>query len=939
VEHAGQISLHGDDITRTIYATDNSIYQVTPSAVALPHTAEEVVELVTANASSADPAPITARGGGTGTNGQSLTTGICVDLKRNLNRIVSIDPASQTATVEPGVVAAQLNEELAPHNLMWAPHTSTLNRATIGGMIATDAAGKGSLVHGRTHSHVRSLEAVLADGTLFRAEPITVAEARQRANLDGRVGEIWQALLELPLPNDLDLPELARGFSGYGIDRLRRNDIIDPLALFVGAEGTLGITVAATLSLTPIAAHKVLIAAFYENFTDALDDSVELRASGPAAIECFDERTLEAGRSSPAWPALESIVKDRPGSMLLVEYESGASNVEADPAQLLDEVERRGRAVDCAVIDSAHHGDAWKVRADAVGLVARTESGLPERSARPTAFVEDCAVPVEVMSDFIAEFREVLDAHELDYAMFGHADVGCVHVRPALDLTDPAHESLVRRLTDEVTALVAARGGLLWGEHGRGFRGDVMEVLLSQETIVAMRRVKSIFDPTDLMNPGKLYRPVEVDQPLVAVDEAPLRGQLNRSIPVEVRRSHASAFACNGNGLCQQYSPTDPMCPSYQASGDPALSPKGRADLIRSWLYRKQRGEDGQFADAVAANLNQCLSCSACAGRCPVEVDIPELKSRFFDSYYEQRRRPASHMLLSRFEELTAIVTRAPRLAGLLSRPAGSVLGLVDLPVPNRPSKQTQFSTFKRGERATTNSAVDVVVLRDVFTAMLEPDTIEAAAEVLTAVGLTVQLAPFVPSGKFDHVKGKRTRFARAARTNAALVNDILTSGATPVAIEPAVALLHEHEYPAMVERYPTGVRHLAEVLHDKRNLLPMNGSLGSVSLLGHCTERSLRPDVLAKWAEVLNHAGYAVTVPELGCCGMAGIFGHEAENVEVSERLWRSHWDDAVAASHVPAATGWSCRSQAARFGSRRPEHPVHLVRRSLDLQRSACQ
>ncbi len=887
----GGVAVHRDAHTRTVYATDNSIYQVEPDGVALPRTAAEVRALVAATGRQ----PITARGGGTGTNGQSLTSGLMVDLKRHLNGLVALDVEGRTAVVEPGMVTARLNALLASHGLHWAPHTSTLSRATVGGMISTDAAGKGSLVHGRAHRHVLALDVVLDDGTLFRAEPCTEAEAGARACLPGRAGALWRALLDLPLAEGADhgLPELARGFSGYGIDRFRRHGLVDPVALVCGAEGTLGIITAATLRLTPLPARTLLVVAGYRTFAEALDDAVDLAATGPTAIECSDETTLAEGRSSPAWPVLAGLIGDHRGSVLLLEY-TGDDDPDPEPVRAALAATGRSRIVR-ATTDRVERAAAWKVREDAVGLLAKVRvplhPGGGEATARPTAFVEDCAVPVAQMASFIAGFREVLDRFGLSYAMFGHADVGCVHVRPALDLTDPGHEALVRAVTAEVVDLVAAHGGVLWGEHGRGFRGDAAEAFLTPATIGLMRAVKTAFDPHDRFNPGKLYRPLAgpagadgpdmaapAVNPITALDAAPLRGQVNRTVPVAVRRTYEQAFACNGNGLCFHYDGAEVMCPSYKASGDPALSPKGRSDLIRAWLARRE-GDDALDLDAferdLAANLHQCLSCSACTGHCPVEVDIPELKSRFLEAYHEgtgrhreraRRRRPPAHEVLGRFESLAPLLAKVPGpLARLATRPAGRMLGLVDLPVPG-PRPPGLLPAFAPAD------PTDLVLVPDVFTATLEPATLHAGVGALRSVGWTVSVGPFVPSGKFDHVKGRRTAFAGAAAAQANLVERITAVGAIPVVIEPAVGLLHRHEYPSIRPGYPSeAVRLLAEVLDERRAELASRPPEAQpepreVVLLGHCTERATAPAALDAWARVLRAAGHTVTVPDVGC-------------------------------------------------------------------------
>lgn len=918
---------HDDLATRTVYATDNSIYQVVPEAVVVPESIDDVVELLKSNHRSSQPRPIVARGGGTGTNGQSLTEGISLDLKRGLNRIVSVDPETRTATVQPGVVTAALNDAVKPHGLFWPPHTSTLNRATVGGMISTDAAGKGSLVYGRAHRHVDRLTIVLDDGSLFVAEPVSVAEAAQRAAMPGRAGDIWQSLIDFDAgdPAELGLPELARGFSGYGIDRLRDGDVIDPTALLCGAEGTLGVVVEATVRLAELPTATRLIVATYPSFDMALADAVELRELGPSAIETLDETTLQRGKASPAWPALSAAVGDHAGAVLLIEFATSA-NEAPDSSLALAALAQAERSEATAVIDDPEaQRSIWKIRADAVGLLAKESVGGPELSARPTAFVEDCAVPVEHMTNFIAEFRRVLDEAGLHYAMFGHADVGCVHVRPALDLSEPSQRALVETVTSEVMTLVDRYGGLLWGEHGRGFRGAHVDHVLPERTVALMRSIKSVFDPHDLFNPGKLYRPLGSTAPLVAVAEPPMRGAIDQLIDAGLKRDFDHAFACNGNGLCHHYHADEVMCPSYKATGDPALSPRGRVDLLRAWLVSDD--VDETFADEVAANLDQCLSCSACSGHCPVEVDIPELKSRFLQRYYATRRRPIQHQLLARFESLAMLASRWPILGAGTS--AGRLLGLVDLPRPVSvvaPSAQLLVPLHE----------ADVVVLPDVFSASLEASLLADTVQVLAAVGYRVAVSSFAPSGKFDHVKGDRQRFAQTVHKQRAHVHAATARGAVATVIEPAIALLHHHEYREIDHTYPTdAVTPLSELIDARVEQLPRVAQGESVRLLGHCTERATAASSADGWIRVLEAAGYDVHAPNVGCCGMAGIFGHEAKNQQLSRSVWELSWprhlEEAKRAGQAVVATGYSCRSQAKRFADAQLQHPITLIAQAL--------
>ena len=929
-----------DAASLAVYATDNSIYQVEPSAVVLPRSAEQVRQVVAAEWTSTERRPLVARGGGTGTNGQSLTDGLVVDVKRHLNRVLAIDPERREARVQPGLVTAALNRRLADHGLFWAPHTSTLNRATVGGMISTDAAGKGSLIHGRANRHVLALEVVLDDGTPWRAEPTPVAEAEAMASSDDRIGRLWRSLLDLPIAegDGFGLPELARGFSGYGIDRFGRDGLVDPLALLCGSEGTLAVVTEATIRLTPIPAETVLVVAGYDSFADALDDAVALAATGPSAIETFDETTLERGRSSPAWPAMEALVDDDVGSVLLLEY-TGEEPI--DVASLEQEIRSGGRSRSVRAASGAtQQAGAWKVRADAVGLLAKVATRGPGTVARPTAFVEDCAVPVANMGAFIAGFRRMLDDAGLTYGMFGHADVGCVHVRPALDLTDPTHETLVRTITDRVVDLVAEHGGVLWGEHGRGFRGDSAAAFLSQETVTVMEQVKAAFDPEDRFNPGKLYRPAGHTR----TDRRRRRtGHAGHGATGSVPVSHpspelADAFACNGNALCHHMDGAEVMCPSYKATGDPALSPKGRADLLRAWWRPGEANGADDLRTTSRRRWRQPPSVPVVFGLhrpLPGRGRHPRTQVPLPRRLPPERRRPRCPPLPDPIRDLAMAASRVGAPAGPIGGIAGRLLGLVDLPTPGR-RRLGQVARFDPdGERpGAGGDAPELVMLPDVFTAVLDPELERRAVDVLEAVGSPCRRRPVRPLGQVRPRQGQPGPLRQGGGGPGAADPCDHRAGATPVVLEPATGLLHHHEYPAIRSGYPRSARHLVEILDKAREPvgdMAVPGRAQTVTLLGHCTERATAPGLLAAWIRVLRAAGHEVIAPEVGCCGMAGIFGHEVDNQQMSMDLWQATWAEHLASAdtgdRVVAATGYSCRSQAGRLAGRRPLHPVELL------------
>lgn len=932
-----------DAAAGVVYGTDNSIYQLRPVGVVVPTDRDDIELLARLNDQLPDPFALVARGGGTGTNGQSLTDGIVVDTRRRMNRILSIDAEARTALVQPGVVLEELNAELAPLGLMFAPHVSTASRATIGGMVSTDAAGKGSLVHGRTNQHVDTITAVLADGTSWTFAALAASDVDSVIGRGDRIGDLHaqanNAVSELRLDA---FPDVPRGFSGYNLADATSHQRLDLTKLLCGAEGTLVIITEIRVKLTPLGADPHLAVVAYDSFDDALREANRLKAASPVAIECLDERTISLAAASPAFPRLAALVDPEGGggrgwehrALLLMEFD-GPSGLER--LHTLDPTST-GATAFAITADARDIAAVWKVRADAVGLLGQSVGGR-----RSVAFVEDCAVPPDRLVEFVAGFREVLDRHGLTYGMFGHADVGCLHVRPALDLYDEQHETLVRTISDEVAELVGRFGGVLWGEHGRGFRGEFLD--LDDDTTRRMRAIKTAFDPRNVLNPGKLYAPLDVATPITRIDDVPLRVHRDRSVAESHRGEFESAFACNGNGICHHWGEAEVMCPSFKVTLDPRLSPKGRADLLRAWSADPA---DDALARDLADSMRQCLSCGACTGRCPVQVDIPEMKSRFLEQHRSATvRSRVRDAAMSRFEALLPAAERTGRIVAPLQRLAApmleSAIGLVDLPQLNRGSHARRMRDLgvpvvDGSERIDGSALGDstLVIVVDAFTAFIEPEVLAATIRVLRAVGERPAVSPFVPSGKFDHVKGRRRRFARAVARQRRLIAALARLDVPLVVVEPAVSLLGAHEYRSIDDAFPhEAITPLIDVLAPLLDRLPASSrsDRGVAQLFGHCTEVSLAPARMEGYRSMLEAAGYSVSLESTTCCGMAGSFGHEVEHQEMSSALferWLQRPVDAVSDPEVRCATGSSCRSQAQRFGEELI-HPIQVLDAAL--------
>ena len=939
---------------RLVAATDNSIYQVMPVAVLHPREGADVAAAVRAARAVPDLA-LSPRGGGTGTNGQSLTRGAILDLSRHMNRILALDLDARTVTVEPGVVLDQLNAVLRPHGFFFPPAVSTATRATIGGMIATDASGKGSRRYGRTSDHVLSLDVVLSDGSDFTVRPLTRPELDAAVARGGIAGDVHAEVLRI-VTEHADLiadtfPAMNRGLTGYNLQGVTRPDgTYDLVRLLAGSEGTLAFTRAATLRLTPLPKHRILMVARYASFDAALRDVRHLLAADPLAVEILDDKTLELASRDVIWSGLESVLGGPAAAAVrglnVIEFAGDDRDALGRDAERCADLLGRSPhpAMDWVRVDDpAAIAQVWTLREKAVGLMGRL--GEMEGSRRQgTAFVEDTAVPPERLADYVAEFRALLDRHGLAYGMYGHADVGCLHVRPSLDLADPAEEAMIRAVSDEVAALVKRHGGLIWGEHGRGYRGEFSPLFFGPVLYGELCRIKRAFDPENLFNPGKLASP-DLGGAIDRIDAVPVRGSFDRLIDEGERRGMGRAVSCNGNAACHSWDDFDAMCPSYHATRDRVQSPKGRATLLRAWMRLRSEQARGlpvaaelaAVESATKASMDTCLSCKSCASLCPVKVDIPSMRARFLATYHTAHPRPLRDRLLRRLEAGLALVRRAPGLAGAVmgSAPAAWLLrnrfGLVDLPHP----APTRWKPRVGG------GGPHVVLLRDSFLSTFDGAVIDAAGRLLERLGYRVTLSAIRPNGKALQVLGLETAFGKVARRAVAERAKLAAAGVPLVSLDAATGLLHDNEYREYAEYSANPPlapvvsieRFLADEVAAGRIAPRGNGAGPTLDILLHCTEKTAQPETAARWGRVMAHLGLDVRFPKVGCCGMAGLFGHQAEQAELSRRIfdigWRPRLGDDPART---LATGFSCRCQTERFAGHRPRHPVEAVLAHLE-------
>ncbi len=987
-----QGDLNPDYANRVVLATDNSIYQILPQGVLYPRNTEDLVRIARlAEEPRFKDVVLSARGGGTGTNGQSLTDGLIVDISKHMNRILEINPDERWVRVQAGVVKDQLNAALKPYGLFFAPELSTSNRATIGGMINTDASGQGSVMYGKTRDHVLELTSVWLGGELWHSKAIEEVELEQIKQRDDRIGEAHRVIDAVFRDNgaliESTFPKLNRCLTGYDLAHIRdAQGRFNLNSILCGGEGSLAFIAEAKLNVLAIPKHSALVNIKYDSFEASLRDAQALMQWGPTSIETVDSKVLNLAMEDIVWDSVASYFPHSEGEpeirgINLVEYTGD------DEAKLRAEVEALCRHLDSAcgtpgasfgytvAFGAGEIGKIWGMRKKSVGLL-----GNAKGQKRPIPFVEDTAVPPENLADYIMEFRQLLDSHGLAYGMFGHVDCGVLHVRPAIDMKDEAQESLIRTITDGVAALTQKYHGLLWGEHGKGVRSEYSPAFFGP-LYPQLQRIKAVFDPRNQMNPGKIATPALDGVELLKIDAVPTRGQHDRQIPAIVREQYDSAMNCNGNGACYNYDPNDAMCPSWKGTRERMHSPKGRASLIREWLrlmanvgvnpveeagevrrssallslprklvntVKRERGEY-DFSNEVHEAMMGCLACKSCVGQCPIKVNVPDFRARFLELYYSRYLRPMKDYMVGALEFMMPALARFPAPYNwamrnpLLRAVMRRFVGMVDSPTICTHSLKQGMNA--RGIEWATPALIAglseaqrrnaVVIVQDAFTSYFETQLVLDLIDLLSRLGFYVCVAPFLPNGKPLHVHGFMGAFGKAARRNVEMLRALEASGVPLVGLDPSMTLTYRQEYADFIDGEVPQValvqEWLAQHLEQLKKQQPHDDApLPVHKLLAHCTEKTSAAPSLKQWQAIFEALGQKLELVSAGCCGMAGTFGHETANYQRSRDIYDLSWREIV---NDPAhrgqlmATGYSCRSQVKRMDAQQLPHPVQVL------------
>ncbi len=944
-----------DVVSRALYSTDASVYRIEPLGVAIVRTREDVLAAI--ECARAHGCSITARGGGTSQAGQAVGAGLQLDTSKYFNRLLEVNVEERWARVEPGIVLDELNAWLAPHGLRFAPDISTASRATIGGMISNNSSGARSVVYGKTIDHVLDLHVALADGSVAHLRPLDGGELDAACALPTLEGACYRTVRRLAARHAAEIdrryPRILRRVGGYNLDAFVQPPGGAPdrpfnlAKLIVGSEGTLGLIVEARLNLVPLPKAKAVLTIEYDNLLDALGETPAILAHGPSAVEVMDRSILDHARENPALEAMRrEVLQTDCGALLCVElYADSVHELRPRLARLEAEVLDRGVAANTArAMSDADQARIWKLRESALGL-----SMAMKGDAKSISFVEDTAVAPEKLRDFIARFLGVVRRHGTTAGIYAHASVGCLHVRPVINLKTADGVARFESIANEVAGLVLEFGGALSGEHGDGLvRGPFMARMFGAELYDAFRTVKRTFDPDGRFNPGKI------------VDAPPLTSNL-RYGPDYITPDPPAAFdhgehgglgraveMCSGIGACRK-TLSGTMCPSYMATRDEAHSTRGRANALRlamaGALEHGDPREGGLGDRGVHEVLDLCLECRACKTECPVGVDMARFKSEFLFDYWQRHGVPLRSRLLGHIHDLSAWAGRAaPLLNPLLGSAPARALNELVVGIDRRRTlppwaRRTLAAAWRK--RRTGDEPPAAVLFNDTFTNYFDPQIGLAAADVLEAAGIAVGLGPDACCGRPLISQGllaeARARAAEVVRR----LHPLAAAGMPIVVLEPSCLSALVDDAPALLRgAVQQRAREVAQAcvlfedfldrcLLDGRAMLQLRAGPAEIVLHGHCHQKSLG---LVEPARALLERipESRVTDLDAGCCGMAGSFGYAREHFEVSRQIGERRLLPAARAlgpGDVLVAAGTSCRHQVHDFAGVSALHPAVLL------------
>jgi len=935
-----------DRYARLLYSTDASIYQIEPIGVVVPrHKGDVQAALEVANRLGI---PLLPRGGGTSLAGQAVGHALVLDFSKHMQAVVEVNREEGWCRVQPGLVQDELNAHVRPLGLQFGPDTSTSNRATLGGMIGNNSAGAHSLTYGKTLDHVLEVTVLLADGSEVVLKDLSPEALERKCRTDNSEGRIYGAIARLATEHrdaiSARYPKIMRRVSGYNLDEFIKPQPFNLSRILVGSEGTLGIVVEAKMRLVPKPKWTGLDVIHFNDDIEALEASQAILETQPYALESTDKMILDLARGNIEQSRKLGFVQGNPSSLLMVEYAGESEDSVKEQIARLEEL-RKGRRIGYAATLAFKPEEVkaiWGVRKAGLGLLLGTKG-----DKKPIAFVEDTAVEPAKLPEFIKRFREIISGHDAIAGYYGHCSVGCMHIRPLINLKEASEVKKMVSIANAISDLVLEFNGAMSGEHGDGLaRSHFNKKLFGPVLYEAFRQVKQAFDPKNLMNPGKI-----VDAPAMTESLKISPRYETWQPPTTLDFSGQGGIAravemCSGMGECRKKL-DGTMCPSYMGTLDEEHSTRGRANALRAVLSGKVPKEDftGKRLHDV---MDLCLECKACKAECPSNVDMAKLKYEFLDHYHRANGLPLRNRLFGGIERLNRLGAQFAPMSNWIAA-SGLNRWVMELVVGvdrRRPLPEFAGATFEdwfnTHEARGNGSQGDVVLFHDTFNNFNTPNVAIAATCLLEHFGYRVVLVNKRCCGRPMISKGMLVDAKNNAAWNVEQLAHYAERGVPIVGLEPSCLLTLRDEYPEFV-RTPAATKVAAQSflleefllrVRDAGKLAAKFSANGRKALLhGHCHQKALVGT--APTGAVLKWAGYEVSEVDSGCCGMAGSFGFEKEHYDLSIAIGNRRLGPAVKASAADVevvAPGISCRQQIDHLTGRKAKHPAELLWESIE-------
>jgi len=951
-----------DTSTLLQYATDASAYREVPLAVALPKTKNDIITLI--NFAKDNNLSLIPRAAGTSLAGQVVGNGIVLDISKYWGKIIEINTENHWVKVEPGVILDELNMALKPYGLFFGPETSTSNRCMMAGMVGNNSCGSHSLIYGSTRDHLISLKMILDDGIEYEFGDVTKDEFETKCELNSKEGDVYRFFKDI-LSNENNRtviienspnPSIKRRNTGYALDLLvtdsffgSDNQTFNLSKLIAGSEGTLGIITEIKLNCVQLPPkEKAVVAVHLKERNQAFKANLIALKYNPSAVEMMDNVILDCTKGNIEQQKNRFFVQGDPGAILIVEfYRETKEEIEIAAKAMETELMATIMGYHFPIIWGSETGKVWALRKAGLGVLSNVEG-----DAKPVSLVEDTAVAVDKLPEYMEEFAQIMAKYNLDCVYHAHIGTGELHLRPVLNLKDPKDVDLFRKIGLEVAHLVKKYRGSLSGEHGDGrLRGEFIPIMVGDKVYSLMKEVKQTFDPKNIFNPGKI-----VDTPTMNTNLRYTPGQQPREIDTifdfsSVMGILRAAEKCNGSGDCRKtHLSGGTLCPSYMATLNESNTTRARANLIREYLTNSSKQNPFDHKELYEI-LDLCLSCKGCKNECPSSVDMAKLKAEFLQHWYDSNGIPLrSRMIayithINRLGSITPHVTNFVLSNKITSRILMKSLGFEPKRTLPLLSKTTIKNWHKRNKTSQQFPNGLVYLLPDEFTNYNDSHIGINAIELLNSLGYEVILADVFESGRTYISKGLIRTAKRIANRNIEKLKDFISDETPLIGIEPSAILSFRDEYPdlALSHNKQTAIKlaknallfeefFMREVEKGKIKKEQFKEQNISIKLHGHCQQKAVASTIPTK-AMLSFPNGHSVTEIPSGCCGMAGAFGYEKEHYELSIKVGELVLFPEVRKTpenFIIVAPGTSCRHQIADGTGRKAYHPIEIMANS---------